>query len=680
METDLSSLSDEQLQAIANSEPDLSQVPNEELERIAATPTPPSQLQSALRGAGQGLALGYEPSIAGALATYGLSEAGMYNPELSTTPEQSLQIGRDLAQSEHEANKAAQSENPWTYGAGYLAGSVPAAIAAPNTFLGGATIGAISGSSEGDTLAERAKNALVGGVSGGLINKALGFFHGTPSTETQKLVSDASKMGIDIPSYIASESPAVHSFAGSIRYLPISGTPIEEAARSTMQQMGKAADNLGGVDPDVSGSIFGNAIKKWVTTDSENIADHHYTNVSNLMNNNVLTPLNNTANTAQQILSRRTAMNLEQPSGAVNTILPAITNPNGLSYEGLKDLRSFIGRKLNGGLLPDDMDKAELSQLYGSLSDDLNAAALNAGGSQGQQAHNLANQIYKAISAKREALLPLVGGDAAKASDEKVFSNIVNAASKSPGVANLKMLNNAKSVMSPQDWDTASRGVIAQMGRDADGNFSPARFLGPNGYNKLSDDGKTILFGPPGTVARDNLDTLADVSRRFGGVQKYANTSGTAHAIAGSELLKKFVEAPIDWMASTLGAKGVAKAISAPATPMGATPSIPAMAGKTLLTGTQAAALPNAATIGPVIGGWGLSKTPFGQNSQNHADGGRVSRKSGGKVQSGHQHLVDRLFRLGEQAKKTEKAHTEPLLNLPDEAVAHALAVAQKSI
>jgi len=60
--------------------------------------------------------------------------------------------------------------------------------------------------------------------------------------------------------------------------------------------------------------------------------------------------------------------------------------------------------------------------------------------------------------------------------------------------------------------------------------------------------------------------------------------------------------------------------------------------------------------------------------------GGRVPRKSGGKVQSGHQHLVDRLFRLGEQAKKTEKAHTEPLLNLPDETVAKALDVAQRAI
>jgi hypothetical protein len=64
----------------------------------------------------------------------------------------------------------------------------------------------------------------------------------------------------------------------------------------------------------------------------------------------------------------------------------------------------------------------------------------------------------------------------------------------------------------------------------------------------------------------------------------------------------------------------------------------------------------------------------------SHENGGTVGFARGGKVQSGHQHLVDRLFRLGEQAKKTEKAHTEPLLNLPDETVAKALDVAQRAI
>lgn len=53
-----------------------------------------------------------------------------------------------------------------------------------------------------------------------------------------------------------------------------------------------------------------------------------------------------------------------------------------------------------------------------------------------------------------------------------------------------------------------------------------------------------------------------------------------------------------------------------------------------------------------------------------HARGGRV----------GHQHLVDRLFRHIERAKREEKAHTSSLLNQPDTAIAKALNVAQRAI
>jgi hypothetical protein len=50
----------------------------------------------------------------------------------------------------------------------------------------------------------------------------------------------------------------------------------------------------------------------------------------------------------------------------------------------------------------------------------------------------------------------------------------------------------------------------------------------------------------------------------------------------------------------------------------------------------------------------------------------------GGRV--GHQHLVDRLFRHVEQARREEKAHTSSLLNQPDTAIAKALNDAQKAI
>ena len=54
--------------------------------------------------------------------------------------------------------------------------------------------------------------------------------------------------------------------------------------------------------------------------------------------------------------------------------------------------------------------------------------------------------------------------------------------------------------------------------------------------------------------------------------------------------------------------------------------------------------------------------------------------KRGGSVKAGHQHLVDRLMREVEKAKRAEKGRTSVLLRQPDEAIAKALNVAQAAI
>lgn len=57
----------------------------------------------------------------------------------------------------------------------------------------------------------------------------------------------------------------------------------------------------------------------------------------------------------------------------------------------------------------------------------------------------------------------------------------------------------------------------------------------------------------------------------------------------------------------------------------------------------------------------------------------RQGRKSGGRVSS-HDMAADQLVRAAERAKKGWSAETEPLLNQSDDAIAHALEVANRSI
>jgi len=58
----------------------------------------------------------------------------------------------------------------------------------------------------------------------------------------------------------------------------------------------------------------------------------------------------------------------------------------------------------------------------------------------------------------------------------------------------------------------------------------------------------------------------------------------------------------------------------------------------------------------------------------------RIGRKSGGRVGGDHMVAADQLVRAAERAKKELGRSTEPLLNQSDDAVAHALEVANRSI
>ena len=68
------------------------------------------------------------------------------------------------------------------------------------------------------------------------------------------------------------------------------------------------------------------------------------------------------------------------------------------------------------------------------------------------------------------------------------------------------------------------------------------------------------------------------------------------------------------------------------------------------------------------------------QSPQPHSTGGRAPFARGGKIDDGHERLVNRLMRMAEHAKKASNEVTEPLLKAPDEHIVKALAIAQKAI
>jgi len=737
---DFSQMSDEELQRLAggNRSPstiapsapsaDMGHYSDEDLQKLSggnrapstiATPAAPvedapSQGEAFLRGAGQGVSLGYGPRIMGALKSNSIINPGG-NPEMPVTDyseispaerdKQAMEAYERIVKEQTKRNEAAQEAHPVTYFGGNVAGG-----AALTPLLGASPVsalaqGAIMGSSEGETAEERAKNALIGGGSGYVLGHAFQNIFGGAKPDATKTVQAAKDLGIEIPQFVASPNITMQSAANILRNFPIAGEPIETAARKTVSQMGKAVDNLGGIDPEHAGQIFGTGIKDWVSKTSDDILNKAYTAAGSKMDQSIRTPLSNTLDTVSEIMARRTQAEIPGQSGATNYVLNAIKRPDGLNYNGIKDLRTFIGQKMSGGILPEDVNGAELKQIYSALTFDLDAAANNAGGIEGLGIHKTANAMAKAISDKREALTSLIGGNAAGASNENVFNNILGLASNKMGSADINLLNQVRSVMTPEEWSRASSGVISHMGRDADGNFSPARFLGANGFNRLSDAGKDALFGPVGTTMRDNLETIADVSRQFGNLQKYANTSGTGHAVIGAETAKEALTSPLDVLAGMVGGRKVAEMISNPATsgamgewakaylnaiphsPVGSTLNLIGEgtargAYQALKAATQNLASINAGQSGKVLaqltqGLWGGTVDSLNKVRQQNEQ--RQGHAAGGAVRSPEDE-ADRLLRLAERAKNSNNKVTEPLLGVDDNTIAHALDVAQAAI
>jgi hypothetical protein len=462
---------------------------------------------------------------------------------------------------------AGQAAYPKTSMAASLA---PSAIMPMRSGAGMLMYGAGVGANQGDTVADAAEKAAMGAGTSYLGGKAV---QGIASTllpfgaaSRDAAISAANRLGITIPRFAASSSPLVQRAGQFAQSVPIASAPVTAAAHSSIEGLGEAAaDTAGGATIPSAGSAIRAGVKNWIGPVSKADVDARYQAVSQAMNPATLTPLSGTQSAVNNIIAQRG--NLQGPSAAISKVQQALDAGQG-TFNDIKALRSTIGEYMDSGQLPADTSGAELKQIYGGLSADLERAAYNSGGQQGVAAFQRANQFAAGVAQRREALVGLLGGNPGTASSEGVYSAIQRAAGPK---GNLDLLNQAKQSVLPTDWDELARGTVGQMGRDLDGNFSPARFL--SDYGRISAGAKDTLFGasgqsgPAGQV-RQNLDDIQAVSRQWAKLKGYANPSGTGHTVAGVAALEAAPEAinhPIAAIASLLGANTVGKWLASPA-------------------------------------------------------------------------------------------------------------------
>lgn len=429
---------------------------------------------------------------------------------------------------------AAQAQYPGTTLAGNVIGGLAVPLGPINTARqatkSGAVLGGIYGLGTGegasDRLAQGATGAAIGAGAGALIDRLLP--RSQVSANVSPVAEAGERIGVAVPRGIASESPLVQAAAQKVQAVPLAGGPMIRANERLVEGLDEAAGrftaNLGGGQRFTSGEAAGSAIRDWIGPKSRAVLEKAYGSVDALVDPRVKTPITKTLGIANEIVAGREA-SFAAPSGAVAQVKRAIEQGDGLTYDGIKNLRTLIGEQIKSGRLPDGVDGAELKRIYGALSDDLRSSVANAGGERALAAFERANKLARGISARREELSKIVGTNADEPA-EKVFDRLF-ALANDKARGNIELLAKARKAIGNEDWNEFASGVAARIGRGADGEFSPNRFV--TDWGKIASDAKSILFDP---VTKSGMDDIEAISRRMrDAARKAGNSSGTAQNV-----------------------------------------------------------------------------------------------------------------------------------------------------
>lgn len=553
-------------------------------DRTAEKSSASGYADAAVRGGLQGVTLGWADEIQGAQAAgFGV------NPVLGAArlaaerlaPSVFGQGGTEAYNQSVEASRAANRSAREQYPVTSFASEVVGGIANPLTRIGlgpatlgqravagaasGAAIGGVMGVGQGEGVQDSVTRGLtgiaVGAPLGGLVNAAIGqraAQAAIPSTRPtgQQVLEAAERQGVDVPRLIASDSTATQRAGQGLRNVPFAGDPIVKSTDRMVGQLGQRADDLAGNVPslDAAGGAARSAIETTIKSTMPARAKQLYDAVDNAMPQGAMFPMSETAQIAADIAARRQAAGLGS-SGALQKVEEALSRP-GLTFQGLRDLRTALNEDTGFGAIAQGMSNAEMKQITGALSRDIDAAVAQSG-PQAQRLYQRANQWYSAWAQRREELGRVLGTNS---SDEAIASRILAAASSSAR-GDVARLTAAKRSMG-QEWGDIASVAISRLGRDAEGNFSPARFI--TDYGKMSEAGKSLLFSD--RALRTALDDIATISSRSREVQRFSNPSGTAQGVTGAGIGAGLMVDPITTLGTVIGGNVLSRVLASPAT------------------------------------------------------------------------------------------------------------------
>lgn len=344
----------------------------------------------------------------------------------------------------------------------------------------------------------------------------------------------ASRLGIDMPRAVGGGRLA-RSIAGPLSAIPYAGAPIERAYGRGLAGLGGKVDELVSGTGTPGAAVAGGDVKAgvldWIKRGSADILEEEYTALGKRIKPETRVELNNTRAAVQALHGRAAESTSVTANPAIRIVEEAVTRPGGLTFNGLKELRTDIGARLEAASIVPEAGTSmpALKQLYGALTDDMQALAKK------HRAGKMLKEVNRkaaAIAAERDELQKIVGrqGDVAP---EGVVAKVQSLAG-TKGTANIERLALLKKNVPEAAWDNLSAEFMNRLGRNPkDGSFSAARYT--TDYGKYSDAAKEMLFGK----SKQALDDLVTVARQYEALEGKFNRSNTGSVNALMEYILK---------------------------------------------------------------------------------------------------------------------------------------------
>ena len=356
---------------------------------------------------------------------------------------------------------------------------------------------------------------------------------------------------------------------GSVKELPWVGDPVVAAANRATQQLEGAtqgvANALGPSSREGAGLAARDAIEDWITGGSNAINAAAYRDVDALINPTTAVPLSRTQQAVAQLAARDVESASRDGQAAIRLVQEAVNRP-GMTYEGIKELRTRIGGRLSGDIDEHGVSNRALQQLYGSLTEDLKFAVGRAGvGKKGSSqaaalaAFDTANETAEKIFKQRASLTKIIGTKS-DASGEAIVDRIRAMAGASRG-GDIARINQARAVIGQQAWDDVAGAILRGMGQTKDG-WSLARWR--TEYGNLSQPGREALFGSGANSHGATLDKIFELGKYGEQLSRIGNPSQSARFGALVAAPTAALAAPFATIATIFGGRMLAKSLAKP--------------------------------------------------------------------------------------------------------------------